>query len=145
MSLSEAQRASLESLTRQKPVVLFMKGNRQFPQCGFSATVVGILDKLTSGYATVNILQDPAVRDGMKEYSNWPTFPQLYEEGRASWAGATSCKAMNVGASSQKLVEGARDGASVGLGAACPLARRTDDQRRGATRSRAALADRRKR
>jgi monothiol glutaredoxin len=82
MPLTDRKRADLERLVRSKPVLLFMKGNRRFPACGFSATVVGILDKLTSGYETVNILEDPEVRDGMKEFSSWPTFPQLYVEGQ---------------------------------------------------------------
>ncbi|HEV3189646.1 MAG TPA: Grx4 family monothiol glutaredoxin [Polyangiaceae bacterium] len=81
MPLSERQRADFERVVRANDVVLFMKGNRRFPQCGFSATVVGILDKLTSTYETVNILEDPSVRDGMKEFSSWPTFPQLYVKG----------------------------------------------------------------
>ena len=81
MSLSEPQRAKLSGLVQSGPVVLFMKGNRRFPQCGFSATVVGILDQFLSNYETVNILQDPEVREGMKEFSSWPTFPQLYVKG----------------------------------------------------------------
>jgi monothiol glutaredoxin len=81
MALSEPQRAELEKKVRSGEVVLFMKGNRRFPQCGFSATVVGILDKLGAKYETVNILEDQSVRDGMKEYSSWPTFPQLYVRG----------------------------------------------------------------
>jgi monothiol glutaredoxin len=81
MALSEHQRSELEKKVRAGEVVLFMKGNRRFPQCGFSATVVGILDKLGAKYETVNILEDPSVRDGMKEYSSWPTFPQLYVRG----------------------------------------------------------------
>lgn len=62
-------------------VVLFMKGTRGMPQCGFSATVVGILDELVPAYKTVDVLADPAVRDGIKELSNWPTIPQLYVGG----------------------------------------------------------------
>jgi monothiol glutaredoxin len=81
MALSEHQRAELEKKVRAGEVVLFMKGNRRFPQCGFSATVIGILDKLGAKYETVNILEDQSVRDGMKEYSSWPTFPQLYVRG----------------------------------------------------------------
>jgi monothiol glutaredoxin len=81
MALSEPQRAELEKKVRTGDVVLFMKGNRRFPQCGFSATVIGILDKLGAKYETVNILEDQSVRDGMKEYSSWPTFPQLYVKG----------------------------------------------------------------
>jgi monothiol glutaredoxin len=81
MSLSEPQRAKLSDLVQSGPVVLFMKGNRRFPQCGFSATVVGILDQFLPKYETVNILQDSEVREGMKEFSSWPTFPQLYVKG----------------------------------------------------------------
>ena len=64
------------------PVVLYMKGTPQFPQCGFSATVAEILKRcgLTS-YASFNILQDEALRQGIKEFSNWPTIPQLYVDG----------------------------------------------------------------
>jgi monothiol glutaredoxin len=81
MPLSEPQRAKLSGLVQSGPVVLFMKGNRRFPQCGFSATVVGILDQFLPKYETVNILQDAEVREGMKEFSSWPTFPQLYVKG----------------------------------------------------------------
>jgi monothiol glutaredoxin len=81
MPLSESQRADYDGLVRSNKIVLFMKGNRRFPQCGFSAKVVGFLDKLAPDYKTVNILEDPSLRDGMKEYSSWPTFPQLYVGG----------------------------------------------------------------
>ncbi len=63
------------------PVVLFMKGTRFQPQCGFSATVVGILDTLLADYETVNVLADPNIRQGIKDFSNWPTIPQLYVKG----------------------------------------------------------------
>jgi monothiol glutaredoxin len=81
MPITAEQRAEFDKLVHSNKVVLFMKGNRNFPQCGFSATVVGILDQLTSGYKTVNIFEDPSIRDGMKEFSSWPTFPQLYVNG----------------------------------------------------------------
>ena len=58
-----------------------MKGNRQMPQCGFSAQVVQILDSLVPDYDTVDVLSDPEVRQGIKEYSSWPTVPQLYVRG----------------------------------------------------------------
>ncbi len=64
------------------PVVLYMKGNPQFPQCGFSANAVGILNALgVKEVFTVDILQDPEIRQGIKDYSNWPTIPQLYVKG----------------------------------------------------------------
>ena len=82
MPLTDQRRAELTELVRSKKVVLFMKGNRHFPACGFSATVIGILKQLTKDYDTVNILEDPAIREGMKEFSSWPTFPQLYIGGQ---------------------------------------------------------------
>lgn len=63
-------------------VVLYMKGNPQFPQCGFSANAVGILNALgVKELFTVDVLQDPEVRQGVKDYANWPTVPQLYIKG----------------------------------------------------------------
>ncbi len=66
----------------ENPVVLFMKGTPQFPQCGFSATAVQILKLLgVTQYASVNVLADDDIRQGIKEYANWPTIPQLYIKG----------------------------------------------------------------
>jgi monothiol glutaredoxin len=81
MSLNPATRARIETLLQQNPVVLFMKGNPQAPQCGFSATTSGILNELLPDYATVNVLEDPEIREGIKQYGNWPTIPQLYVKG----------------------------------------------------------------
>ncbi len=64
------------------PVVLYMKGTPQFPQCGFSATVAEILKRSgVNEYFAVNVLEDPEIRQGIKEYANWPTIPQLYVNG----------------------------------------------------------------
>jgi len=63
-------------------VMLFMKGNPAMPQCGFSAAVVGILKETGAKFETYNILADPELREGLKEYSSWPTYPQLYVEGK---------------------------------------------------------------
>lgn len=71
----------IEALTKSDAVVLFMKGTRAQPQCGFSATVVGILDQYVPEYTTVNVLADPEVREGVKAFSDWPTIPQLYVGG----------------------------------------------------------------
>lgn len=79
--LADNVKTQLEDLIKKNKVLLFMKGNKHFPQCGFSAQVVGILKELGTPFETVNVLQDPAVRDGIKEYSSWPTIPQLYVEG----------------------------------------------------------------
>ena len=81
MSLSEETRGRIGSLIGSNRVILFMKGNRQMPQCGFSATVVQILDSLVPDYATYDVLSDPEVRQGIKEFSDWPTIPQLYVDG----------------------------------------------------------------
>lgn len=81
MSLTPAVKQHLDDLTSTNNVVLFMKGTRSMPQCGFSATVVGILDEYLDDYTTVNVLDDMAIREGIKQYTNWPTIPQLYVKG----------------------------------------------------------------
>jgi monothiol glutaredoxin len=81
MPLSDQQRQHFDDLVKKNKVVLFMKGNKHFPQCGFSAQVIGILKETGVPFETVNVLSDPAVRDGIKEYSSWPTIPQLYVDG----------------------------------------------------------------
>ena len=62
-------------------VLLFMKGTPVFPQCGFSATAVGILSNLGVKFKSIDVLKDPEIRNGIKEFSNWPTIPQLYVKG----------------------------------------------------------------
>jgi len=64
-----------------QPVVLFMKGTPDFPQCGFSAQTVAALRAVGTPFHAVNIFEDPELRDAIKQYSNWPTFPQLYVKG----------------------------------------------------------------
>ena len=76
--MNDSTRARIDGLVKGNEVLLFMKGNRQRPQCGFSATVVQILDSLLPEYRTVDVLADPEIREGIKEYSSWPTIPQLY-------------------------------------------------------------------
>lgn len=71
----------LHKLINQADVVLFMKGDKYIPQCGFSAKVVDILNEFEIDYSTFDILADEDVRQGLKEYSNWPTYPQLYYKG----------------------------------------------------------------
>jgi monothiol glutaredoxin len=72
----------IENLLGSTKVVLFMKGNAEMPQCGFSANSVAILKNLGVSFNTFNILNDPEIRQGLKEYSNWPTYPQLYIKGQ---------------------------------------------------------------
>jgi len=71
----------IDNEVKTNDVVVFMKGTPQFPQCGFSGQVVQILDYLGVPYKGVNVLADDALRNGIKEYSNWPTIPQLYIKG----------------------------------------------------------------
>lgn len=72
----------IQDLLGSSKVVLFMKGNSQMPQCGFSANSVAILKHLGVPFKTFNILNDPEIRQGLKEFSNWPTYPQLYVNGK---------------------------------------------------------------
>ena len=81
MSLDDQTRAAIDELLNDNRVVLFMKGDRQQPQCGFSAKTVAALDMLLPDYVTINVLEYPQVREGIKVYSNWPTIPQLYVAG----------------------------------------------------------------
>lgn len=72
---------TIDEAVKGNDVVLFMKGTKQFPQCGFSGQVVQILDYVGADYTDVNVLDDMDVREGIKTYSNWPTIPQLYIKG----------------------------------------------------------------
>jgi monothiol glutaredoxin len=81
MPLDETTRSRIQKAIDSDRVVLFMKGTREFPQCGFSARVVQMLDRVVPGYVTVDVLADPAIRQGIKEFSSWPTIPQLYVAG----------------------------------------------------------------
>lgn len=72
----------IESAVRENKIMIFMKGTRSFPQCGFSAATVAIFDELGVPYATADVLSDPELRDAIKRYSNWPTIPQVYIDGK---------------------------------------------------------------
>lgn len=74
-------KSRIEEILAAHPVVLFMKGSPKAPQCGFSAKAAGILDGLAPGFAHVDVLMDPEIREGIKEFGNWPTIPQLYVRG----------------------------------------------------------------
>jgi monothiol glutaredoxin len=77
MDVNERIKKQLESY----PVLLYMKGTPDFPQCGFSAKTVSLLRATGAQFAYINIFEDPEIREGLKAYSNWPTFPQLYVNG----------------------------------------------------------------
>lgn len=72
----------IESQISNNRVILFMKGTKEMPQCGFSAKVVQILNSHGVDYETVDVLADPEIRQGIKEYSQWPTLPQLFVDGK---------------------------------------------------------------
>ena len=77
MSIQEKIKQQIDA----NPIILYMKGNAELPMCGFSARAVGLLKKCGAKFATVDVLQDDEIRQGIKGYSNWPTIPQLYVKG----------------------------------------------------------------
>jgi monothiol glutaredoxin len=80
--MNEELRARIEKTISQQRIMLFMKGSPSMPQCGFSAAVVQILKQLDVPFGSQNILADPELREGLKVFSSWPTFPQLYVDGK---------------------------------------------------------------
>ncbi len=78
---TETVTAWIDSQVKNNDVVLFMKGTKDFPQCGFSGRVAQILNYLGLEYRDINVLEDMSIRDGVKSYANWPTIPQLYVKG----------------------------------------------------------------
>jgi monothiol glutaredoxin len=72
----------IQSAIANNKIMIFMKGNRSFPQCGFSAATVEIFEELGVPYETADVLSDPELRDAIKRYSNWPTIPQVYVNGK---------------------------------------------------------------
>lgn len=79
--MDEATKTRIQGIIDEHPIVLFMKGTRTFPQCGFSATVVEVMKRMEADFHHVNVLEDPEIRDGIKQFANWPTIPQLYVKG----------------------------------------------------------------
>jgi monothiol glutaredoxin len=80
--MDEATQARIDEQVNSNPVMLYMKGSPLFPQCGFSGQVVQILSMYDLPFESCDVLQDPAIREGIKRYSDWPTIPQLYVQGR---------------------------------------------------------------
>src|SRR5271168_4911680 len=72
----------IDAAVKENRIMIFMKGNRSFPQCGFSAATVAIFDEIGEPYATADVLSDPELRDAIKRHSNWPTIPQVYIDGK---------------------------------------------------------------
>tara|TARA_B100000700_G_C14315074_1_gene521063 strand:- start:59 stop:388 length:330 start_codon:yes stop_codon:yes gene_type:complete len=79
--MDENTKNEIENEIQSNDVVLYMKGTPVFPQCGFSASTVGVLNHLGIKFSTVNVLENENIRQGIKEYANWPTIPQLYVKG----------------------------------------------------------------
>jgi len=104
MSMNEPIQKQISEILASSRVVLFMKGNRRMPQCGFSAQVVQILDTLVPSYETVDVLASPELRDGIKEFAQWPTIPQLYVGGQFI-GGCDIVREMNASGELQKLID----------------------------------------
>jgi monothiol glutaredoxin len=104
MSVQDTSRQQVEG----HPVVLYMKGSPQFPMCGFSATAAQILKMCgAEDVFTVDVLQNPEIRDGIKQYANWPTIPQLYVNGEFV-GGCDIMREMYQSGELQKLISGAK-------------------------------------
>jgi monothiol glutaredoxin len=109
MTLDTSAQERIEKLVSSDSVVLFMKGTRTMPQCGFSAATVGILDSLVADYTTFNVLEDQGVREGIKAYSQWPTIPQLYVNGEFMGGCDITKQMFNTGELHEALGLGAPD------------------------------------
>lgn len=79
--MSDEVQSKIAQQVQSHPILIYMKGNPNFPQCGFSAAVVEVFNQIGLPYETVDVLMDPAVREGIKVFSNWPTIPQVYIKG----------------------------------------------------------------
>jgi monothiol glutaredoxin len=99
--------AKIKETVTSNPVVLYVKGNPKFPQCGFSNLATQVLDACEAKYITVDVLQDQAVREGIKEYASWPTIPQLYVNGEFV-GGSDIIKAMYESGELQVLLDGGK-------------------------------------
>ena len=99
------------------PILLYMKGTPDFPQCGFSAQTVAALRAVGAEFAYVNIFEDPEVREGLKDYSNWPTFPQLYINGELI-GGCDIALELYESGELKELIEGAANSAASGSASA---------------------------
>jgi monothiol glutaredoxin len=103
--MTDQLRQKIQQTIGKDRVMLFMKGTPQFPQCGFSAAVVGMLKQTGARYSSYDILTDPEMREGLKEYSSWPTYPQLYVEGKLV-GGADIVRALHEKGELGKMVAG---------------------------------------
>ncbi len=97
---------TIKNQVTSNPVVLYMKGSPKFPQCGFSNLATQILDACEAKYVAIDVLQDPAIREGIKVYASWPTIPQLYIKGEFV-GGADIMRAMYENGELKKMIESA--------------------------------------
>ena len=103
--MNDALKQRITDTISRGRVMLFMKGNTSMPQCGFSAAVVGVLKEIGAPFESYNILADAELRDGLKEYSSWPTYPQLYVDGKLV-GGADIVRDLHARGELKKLVAG---------------------------------------
>ena len=99
--------AKIKDTVTSNPVVLYMKGSPKFPQCGFSNLATQILDACEAKYVAIDVLQDQEIREGIKQYANWPTIPQLYVKGEFV-GGADIIRAMYDSGELQALIAGTK-------------------------------------
>ncbi len=99
--------AKIKETVTSNPVVLYMKGSPKFPQCGFSNLATQVLDACEAQYVAVDVLQDQDIREGIKQYANWPTIPQLYVKGEFV-GGSDIIKAMYESGELQTLIAGTK-------------------------------------
>ena len=99
--MEQSTKDKIQNIIDENDVLLFMKGTPVMPQCGFSAAVVGVLSHMGIKYNSVNVLEDPEIREGIKEFSDWPTIPQLYV--KKEFVGG--CDIMKEMAESGELIE----------------------------------------
>ncbi|MEC9291320.1 MAG: Grx4 family monothiol glutaredoxin [Pseudomonadota bacterium] len=100
-------RTQIETMIKENPIMLFMKGEKDMPMCGFSAQVVKILNLCGAEFTSFNVLEDDNIREGIKEFSNWPTIPQLYVNGEFI-GGCDICTEMYQDGELQEVLEGAK-------------------------------------
>lgn len=129
MAIDEQVRSQLTDLIENNRVVLFMKGTKDAPQCGFSAKVTRVLSELLDDYHAVNVLEEPAIREGIKEYSNWPTLPQLYVDGKFI-GGCDIVRELHESGELQGLLGVAAKGVSAPVITVTPAARAAFDRMR---------------
>ncbi len=112
--MTDPTHARIAEIVKASDVVLFMKGTPLFPQCGFSSKACAILDRVGVAFASVDVLQDPEVRNGIKDYSDWPTIPQLYVKGEFVGGSDIMMEMFEAGELGQLMVDAGVQSAELG-------------------------------